>query len=326
MSEFYYRKCGRPFFSFAFALLLVVFSCRDLPAQSTSESALKLQSEAASSIGSFIELLSRAREKAAILIDGEVEQQAQTLESKLSELEQQIDTQVDFITKKEVGLSTNLSEADRAELKGALASQKKPLLDLKSKIAVYRKVLPDLCKNQIPQWRELYKSFLDIAGEAKASEKVNLKISEYLKSLPPAWRPQSSVEVPKSKSAIPTVTPKGPTLKAPNPSPDVDSDWDPVKLSFPSLKKVAQQGNAKAQRELAQRYRTGFDAPRDTGEAIKWFAQAACNGDVESQLTLGVMYKNGEGVGMNIPEAKKWLRKAASNGSQFAQTYLNQLR
>jgi len=90
---------------------------------------------------------------------------------------------VDFITKKEVGLSTNLSEADRAELKGALASQKKPLLDLKSKIAVYRKVLPDLCKNQIPQWRELYKSFLDIAGEAKASEKVNLKISEYLNSL-----------------------------------------------------------------------------------------------------------------------------------------------
>ena len=206
--------CGRPFFSFVFALLLVVFSCRDMPAQSTSESALRLHSEATSSIGSFIELLSRAREKAAILIDGEVEQQAQTLESKLSEIEQQIDTQVDFITKKEVGLSTNLSEADRAELKGALASQKKPLLDLKSKIAAFRKVLPDLCKNQIPQWRELYKSFLEIAGEAKASEKVNLKISEYLKSLPPAWKPQSSVAVPKSRSAIPTVTPKGPTLKS----------------------------------------------------------------------------------------------------------------
>jgi sulfatase modifying factor 1 len=183
MSKLYRCTEGSSFFSFVFALLLVVFSCRDMPAQSTSESALKLQSEAASSIGSFIELLSRAREKAAILIDGEVEQQAQTLESKLSELEQQIDTQVDFITKKEVGLSTNLSEADRAELKGALASQKKPLLDLKSKIAAFRKVLPDLCKNQIPQWRELYKSFLDIAGEAKASEKVNLKISEYLKSL-----------------------------------------------------------------------------------------------------------------------------------------------
>ena len=355
MSKLYYRMCGWPFFSFGFALLLVVFSCRDMPAQSTSESALRLHSEATSSIGSFIELLSRAREKASILIDGEVEQQAQTLESKLSEIEQQIDTQVDFITKKEVGLSTNLSEADRAELKGALASQKKPLLDLKSKIAVFRKVLPDLCKNQIPQWRELYKSFLEIAGEAKASEKVNLKISEYLKSLPPAWKPQSSVEAAKSSSAIPTVPPKGPTSKAqpaaqeqsddeiiasinaklnkqyptskvPNPSPDVDSDWDPVKLSFPSLKKVAQQGNAKAQRELAQRYRTGFNAPRDTGEAVKWYTLAAQNGDVDSQLALGMMYKNGEGVGMNIPEAKKWLRKAASNGSQFAQTYLNQLR
>ena len=213
MSKLYRCTEGSSFFSFVFALLLVVFSCRDMPAQSTSESALKLQSEAASSIGSFIELLSRAREKAVILIDGEVEQQAQTLESKLSELEQQIDTQVDFITKKEVGLSTNLSEADRAELKGALASQKKPLLDLKSKIAAFRKVLPDLCKNQIPQWRELYKSFLDIAGEAKASEKVNLKISEYLKSLPPAWKSQSSVEAAKSSSPIPTVTPKGPTLK-----------------------------------------------------------------------------------------------------------------
>ena len=182
-----YKKNG---FSSVFLVIYFIFiSVLSSIAQSTSQSSVQIQNDADSSISGFINLISNAREDASLVVDGKLEQQAQMVDSKLIELEQRIDSQVDFITKKEIGLSPNLSEADRMELKTTLASQKKPLVELKSRLVSFRKTLSDLSKNLIPQWRDLYKSFLDIAGETKASEKMSSKITEYLKSMPAAWKP-----------------------------------------------------------------------------------------------------------------------------------------
>jgi len=304
-------------------LTIYFFSILSSMSQSISQSSIQIQNDADFSISGFINLISNARNDASLVVDGKLEQQAQMVDSKLIELEQRIDSQVDFITKKEIGLSPNLSEADRMELKTTLASQKKPLVELKSKLVSFRKTLSDLSKNLIPQWRDLYNSFLDIAGETKASEKMSSKITEYLKSMPSAWRPFEMNASPKSNPS--GSAPVAVSLKA-TPSPSPTSDTSAEKMSFSSLKKSASQGNTPAQKELARRYRNGFDAPRDTGEAVKWYTLAAQNGDLESQLALGMMYKNGEGVAMNIAEARKWLAKAAANGSQFAKSTLQQLK
>lgn len=317
-----YKKNGRRFVIFAILFLFISFlSCK---AQSTSQSAIQIQNDADSAISGFMNLILSARQDASLVVEGRLEQQAQVLESTLSEVEQRIDSQVDFITKKEAGLSPNLSEADRMELKAALSSQKKPLVELKSRLVSFRKTLSDLSKNQIPQWRDLYKSYLDIAGETKASEKMSSKITEYLKSTPATWRPvEMSTSAKANANMVPS--PAAVSVKA-TPIPSAPPDNSPEKMSFSSLKKLASQGNAAAQKELARRYRYGFDAPRDTGEAVKWYTLAAQNGDLESQLALGMMYKNGEGVAMNLAEARKWLAKAAANGSQFAKSSLQQLK
>lgn len=316
-----YKKNGYcSVFLIKFFIFISVLSCI---AQSTSQSAMQIQNDADSSISGFISLISSAREDASLVVDGKLEQQAQMVESKLIELEQRIDSQVDFITKKEIGLSPNLSEADRMELKTTLASQKKPLVELKSKLVSFRKMLSDLTKNLIPQWRDLYKSFLDIAGETKASEKMSSKITEYLKSMPSTWRPLEMNSSPKSNppgSASVAVSVKATPIPSPTPDTSVE------KMSFSTLKQTAAQGNISAQTELARRYRNGRDTPRDTAQALKWYTLAAQNGDLESQLALGMMYKNGEGVAMNLAEARKWLAKAAANGSQFAKSTLQQLK
>jgi hypothetical protein len=316
-----YKKNG---FSSVFLVIYFIFiSVLSSIAQSTSQSSVQIQNDADSSISGFINLISNAREDASLVVDGKLEQQAQMVDSKLIELEQRIDSQVDFITKKEIGLSPNLSEADRMELKTTLASQKKPLVELKSRLVSFRKTLSDLSKNLIPQWRDLYKSFLDIAGETKASEKMSSKITEYLKSMPAAWKPPEMNASPKSNpSGVAPVTVSSKATPIPSPTPDTSAE----KMSFATLKQTAAQGNISAQTELARRYRNGRDTPRDTGQAVKWYTLAAQNGDLESQLALGMMYKKGEGVAMNLAEARKWLGKAAANGSQFAKSTLQQLK
>jgi hypothetical protein len=316
-----YKKNG--FSSVLLVIYFIFISVLSCIAQTTSQSSMQIQNDADSSINGFINLISNAREDASLVVDGKLEQQAQMVDSKLIELEQRIDSQVDFITNKEIGLSPNLSEADSLELKTTLASQKKPLVELKSRLVSFRKTLSDLSKNLIPQWRDLYKSFLDIAGETKASEKMSSKITEYLKSMPAAWKPPEMNASPKSNpSGVAPVTVSSKATPIPSPTPDTPAE----KMSFATLKQTAAQGNISAQTELARRYRNGRDTPRDTGQAVKWYTLAAQNGDLESQLALGMMYKKGEGVAMNLAEARKWLGKAAANGSQFAKSTLQQLK
>jgi len=62
------------------------------------------------------------------------------------------------------------------------------------------------------------------------------------------------------------------------------------------LRRLADQGDAKAQYELGVRYAHGYGVSRDDQEAAKWYRQAAEQGEADAQHALGVMYDKGQGV------------------------------
>ena len=91
---------------------------------------------------------------------------------------------------------------------------------------------------------------------------------------------------------------------------------DTVKL----YRKLAEQGNAQAQYDLAVCYYQGRGVSPDYAEGLKWFRKAAEQGHAEAQCVLGVFYHDGrQGLSLNYAEAVKWLHKAAEQGNYAAQ-------
>lgn len=89
--------------------------------------------------------------------------------------------------------------------------------------------------------------------------------------------------------------------------------------------RLAQRGNPKAQRLLADMYEGGAGVPRDYAEAFKWYLLAAGKGDVLAQFMVAQMYYAGKG-GPKDPEAAcKWYRLAAEKGHTYAQYNLGVL-
>lgn len=129
-------------------------------------------------------------------------------------------------------------------------------------------------------------------------------------------------------------------------------------MSLDALKEAADQGDAVAQRLLAERYEAGDGVAKDPGEAARYYARAAMAGDpsslnrlgewleggyrmaadpeaatrlyleaagqgfVPAQLNLGRCYQNGIGVAANPGEAAKWNRAAADQGNASGQVRL----
>ena len=91
------------------------------------------------------------------------------------------------------------------------------------------------------------------------------------------------------------------------------------------LRKAAEQGLAKAQHSLGNRYYKGEGVPQDYTEAAKWFRKAAEQGDADAQYNLGVCYLNGNGVPQNKAVGIKWLKKAAQQGDEYAKNILEGL-
>lgn len=74
----------------------------------------------------------------------------------------------------------------------------------------------------------------------------------------------------------------------------------------------AQAGDASAQFELARRYTTGArGTEEDPVEAARWFRLAAEQGDARAQTNLASLYRTGRGVERDDVEAVNWLVKAA---------------
>jgi TPR repeat protein len=88
------------------------------------------------------------------------------------------------------------------------------------------------------------------------------------------------------------------------------------------IRPLAQQGDVRAQFNLATIYYNGRGVRQDHAEAAKWFREAADQGDMQAQRHLGFMYANGQGVARDDREAVRWYGRAAEQGDADAQVNL----
>lgn len=88
----------------------------------------------------------------------------------------------------------------------------------------------------------------------------------------------------------------------------------------------AEQGDAKAQFDLATRYAKGDGVEENQDTAFLWFKKAAEQGDVTSMIEVATRYSKGLGVKQESDMSKLWWRKAAEAGNSEAQyKYANKL-
>ncbi|WP_233967876.1 tetratricopeptide repeat protein [Pectobacterium polaris] len=85
--------------------------------------------------------------------------------------------------------------------------------------------------------------------------------------------------------------------------------------------KAAEQGNADAQYELGAMY---FNE-QESAKAIPWFKKAAAQGNADAQFQLGIMYINGFGTASNYKTAFEYIKDAAENNLPMAQFVLSGL-
>ena len=100
---------------------------------------------------------------------------------------------------------------------------------------------------------------------------------------------------------------------------------NPLPKDTPSLKALAEEGDAKAEYWLGYNYSIGFGTPKDSEEALKWYRKAAEQGHADAQNVLGHAYKRGKGVEQNYTEALQWYLKSAEQGNRLAQFWLGEI-
>lgn len=90
-------------------------------------------------------------------------------------------------------------------------------------------------------------------------------------------------------------------------------------------KAAANQNHIKAAYNLACCYRNGEGGPVDGPAAIQYFLQAASAGHVKAMTNLGCIYINGTlpGVDRDLDKAVQWLERGAQAGDELA---VNELR
>jgi TPR repeat protein len=104
-------------------------------------------------------------------------------------------------------------------------------------------------------------------------------------------------------------------------------DSQEMELFFNWFSKLADRGDAEAQRIVGCAYEGGFGVGQDAAEAAKWFVRAADQGNAKAQVKIGEMYMDGVGVAKNEKEAIRWFSIAADQGdfvySPAAKSYIN---
>ena len=90
----------------------------------------------------------------------------------------------------------------------------------------------------------------------------------------------------------------------------------------PAITKIAEQGNAEAQLNLAEMYYEGKKVKKDFNTSFFWYKKAAEQGIAEAQSRVGIMYLQGKGVELDYSKAKDWLQRAAKQGDAKAQNNL----
>ena len=87
------------------------------------------------------------------------------------------------------------------------------------------------------------------------------------------------------------------------------------------IRRVAEQGDVKAQFSLGLAYAAGNGVLQDYAEAAKWFRLAAEQGHVKAQFNLGVAYAAGGGVSQDCLQAYAWVTIAAEQGNEKAKGF-----
>lgn len=154
-------------------------------AQSTSESVARLRTEADACMADFVYALKSAGDDFKYFFNGDVLAKAETSKTDLESLVKKIDEQTDVLLKKEVAISSkSLPDAEKNELLAILAGQKKPLQDLKGRIAIFQQKLGQFTQADASRWKETFQSFECISGTERAQEKLKTEIVTFLKSIP----------------------------------------------------------------------------------------------------------------------------------------------
>ena len=90
-------------------------------------------------------------------------------------------------------------------------------------------------------------------------------------------------------------------------------------------RKAADQGYADGENGLAFMYLYGQGVSQDYSEALRWYRMAADHGDAKAQNSLALMYEQGEGVPQDYSEALRWYRKAVDQNYPSAQYNLGNM-
>lgn len=85
-------------------------------------------------------------------------------------------------------------------------------------------------------------------------------------------------------------------------------------LDIETLRKSAEQGDAKAQISLASAYFKGQGVPKDDQQAAAWLRKAAEQGNPTAQYDFGLFYKRGLGLQQDVGEALKWVSQIRRTG------------
>lgn len=87
----------------------------------------------------------------------------------------------------------------------------------------------------------------------------------------------------------------------------------------------AEQGNARAQHNLALMHENGEGVPRDLTEAARWYRMAADQGNAGSQNNLAALYESGDGVPQDYTIALDLYREAVKGGDENAPANVKRL-
>jgi uncharacterized protein len=86
--------------------------------------------------------------------------------------------------------------------------------------------------------------------------------------------------------------------------------------------KAAEQGDPRAQRDLAFMYERGFGVSPDPAKAAEWNRKAAAQGQTDAQVQLARALDQGAGTSRDPGEAARWYEKAARRDQPAAQLEL----
>ncbi len=96
-------------------------------------------------------------------------------------------------------------------------------------------------------------------------------------------------------------------------------------LTVDETKLKAEQGDAKAQAQLASMYLLGRNGvEKDEQKAATWFTKSAEQNFVDAEVILAALYDRGIGVAQSVDTATQWYEKAAKQGHAPSKAILGQ--